>query len=177
MPELENVTVTSVKQGPEQEGQYGPYRWVSFTISDPDWEGIKFDYIPNKSKPVLNKGQVLRFLDYKEVQRGDYTNYRIQEFKAVVKEKPKPKPQPKGQLQPQAGPSDEKLSFYVSYAKDIQIALLPFMSKKFLETVTLGELAMDVMRVGKVMRENAQNPDDVGEPLPDDEPPHDDIPY
>jgi hypothetical protein len=169
---LYNVTITDVKTGPSGTNQYGDWQLYNLWIDDSDWKSEKFGYPQAGNKPVPEPGMKLAKLEFETVVRAgkdgkSFTNYDVKKIEPLqVSDKPvpgakpvpaktaTPAPQdsssqtadsPKPQSKPVPSVSAEKhLTFYVSYVKDLVIALIGSGSKEFKEA-TLHEICSKIV--------------------------------
>ena len=169
---LVNQTITKVYKGKSGQGEYGPWIAWNFNIEGDD---RKFSYFSGGKKPEPYEGAFIKLAKFEKVVKGQYTNYNVKELvfdtqNNETRQEPDQgppgdyeppgekdgyvdKPAVKQSLTPQS--SSEKLSFYVSYAKDIQTSLI--MTGNIQESATLKELGNEVMEVGIEMWKRATN--------------------
>ena len=167
---LANKTIGKVYKGKTGEGQYGPWVAWNFYVEGDD---RKFSYFSGGKKPEPFEGAFIQMLKYETVTKGKYTNHNVKEMALDNIEKQNNEPR----QEPDQGPpddyeppgekdgyvdkpttakssavrnGDEKLSFYVSYAKDLMVALID--KGEYSEGYTLDDAGRDVMRVGKAMQ-------------------------
>jgi len=178
---LANKTITKAYRGKTGEGQYGPWVAWNFTIEGDDrkfsyFSGGKkpepFDgaFIMMAKYETVTKGQYTNY-NVKELALGQPENNEPGQAPPAgpgwYGEKPKDDYEPPGKPnkeeshkqgafvpQPKPHPrNDEKISFFISYAKDLKVSLIE--KGEYPEGVTLQECANDVMTVGRDMWEKA----------------------
>lgn len=162
---LTNKVIGKCYEGKSGEGEFGP--WVAWNFHV-EGDNRKFSYFSGGKKPRPFEGAFIQMAKYETVKKGQYTNHNIKEL-ALGTQNYDPRQEPDGgppddYLPPGETPvktpvkttisrNDEKLSFYVSYAKDLSVALLN--KGEMPEGYTLDDAGKDVMRVGKMMHREA----------------------
>ena len=161
---LANKRITKVYRGKSGQGQYGPWTAWNFNIEGDD---RKFSYFSGGKKPEPKEGDFIAMMKFETVNDGKYTNYKAKEV-AFGQPDCEPRQDPPHDYEPpgehQAPPGtqkpaqqsprgDEKLSFYVSYAKDLKVALIN--QKEYPEGITLKECVNEVMQEGMRMQQIA----------------------
>ena len=118
MPQLNDFTITKVYEGKSGTSQYGD--WVAYNFYTNQTGDKKFGWFGGGKKITPIQGMQIAYMEYQVVQDGEYTNNKVS--KLVVKEgQPKPAPQQNNNNIPA---SDGPRSMYVSYAKDIAVAMI-----------------------------------------------------
>lgn len=158
MPYLTDVKFTKVLKKGSGENRYGPWQLYLCHIDAPEWKGIKLAYFKKENKPTPLQGMALQVLEYdtrKKIEDGKtYTDYIIKDFVPAEQESQATpvsvETSQQGDSQKPDKNSEEKASYYVSYAKDILIALIA--AEK--DTNGLPELCDLVVEAGLKMRNN-----------------------
>jgi len=160
---LGNVTIGKVYEGKSGEGEYGKWKAWNFYV---EGDERRFSYFSGGKKPEPFEGAFIKMAKLETVVKGKYTNHNIKEM-ALESQNNEPRQDPpddyeppgeqrrvvKDSLTPQ---NNEKISFYVSYAKDLQVAMITMGG---IPEITLQGLADEVMAVGIEMWKKANNPE------------------
>ena len=129
----------------------------------------KFSYFSGGKKSPPTEGAFIKLAKYEKVVKGQYTNYNVKELTFDTGQNNEPRQDPPDDYDPPGEPAkvtksvtlpkqgDEKISFYVSYAKDIATALI--MTGNVQEAATLDTLAAEVMETGIAMWKKANSPE------------------
>ena len=165
---LGNVTIGKVYKGKAGDGEYGPWQAWNFYV---EGDERKFSYFSGGKKPEPFEGAFIKMAKFETVTKGQYTNHNIKEMaledqnnetqqdspydyeppgEPTFSRNSISKPVVKQSLTPR---SDEKISFYVSYAKDLQVARITM--GHISNDVTLFELAGETMAAGLAMHKMA----------------------
>lgn len=115
-------------------------------------------------KPVPEKGMKIKHAEYEIEKKGQYTNYNIKKLELAGKEELPPEPTP----QQSQSNNNRDASFYVSYAKDLQVARIQADPSHF-KNIGLDILASNVVEVGLNMmrRVNGNTPINISENAPE----------
>ena len=168
---LGNVTIGKVYKGKAGDGEYGPWQAWNFYV---EGDERKFSYFSGGKKPEPFEGAFIKMAKFETVTKGQYTNHNIKEMaledqnnetqqdspydyeppgEPTFSRNSISKPVVKQSLTPR---SDEKISFYVSYAKDLQVARIA--QGHIHDAFSLETLASEVMETGIAMWKKANNP-------------------
>lgn len=164
MEHIVDCKVTKVYEGPTGEGEWGP--WQVYNLYLDKGEKKKFGWMCSgkKVKPVV--GMQLKHVGYEVEEDGGYTNYKIKELELAEEPKSTPHAIPNAKEDMGSIPSESKskvannrdASFYVSYMKDISIAIMT--SGGDLLTADLDVIARKVAKAGLVMMQESLNGDE-----------------
>lgn len=161
MEHLLNFTITKVyepqKEGKpiEGEGEYGAWKLYTFYTDKTDKE--KFSFMWGEKKPRPTKGLKIKHMEYEEEKKGQYTNLNVKKLELPEQEKSSsPESSPKTTSQPK--PNNTSASFYVSYAKDIAVALIT-LGKDLteLDAIALHATKVGLRMMNTVNEDNTQN--------------------
>ena len=172
---LANKTIGKAYKGKTGQGEYGPWIAWNFYI---DGDDRKFSYFSGGKKPEPFEGAFIKMAKFETVTKGQYTNFNIKEMAlGDNQQNNEPRQDPPEDYEPPGEPAKvtkpvtlpnqsvvhgktilptnqpEKISFYISYAKDLKVSLIE--KGEYPEGVTLQECADDVMTVGRDMWEKA----------------------
>lgn len=173
---LTNTNFTKVfKTDKTGDGRDGEWILYDCYVDAPGWERTKLAFFETvgKSTVIPEKGMAAQVVEYKQTVKGKFTNYTITKIVPVEgTTTPQPKARPKEEHTPQPARSngriEEKPSFYISYAKDIAVALI----EKEMDLNRLPEICEMVVSAGLGMLDGIIF--DTGrakqEPTPDDPP-------
>ena len=194
MPTLTNVIVNKVYKGASGTGQYGDWQAFNFYVKGDD---RKFSCFGSTLMP--KEGMAIVALEYEEEESQSkkdgkwYTNNNVKtimladEGQQVSQNAPQTAPEPRSET---ISPTkrDSSLTMYISYAKDLTVALLNHKSEQ-VQNFTVEELANIVVQVGMNMYDKANNTPEklpvkdqtideyIEEMTSDDEPPIGEEPY
>jgi len=138
----------------EGEGKHGDWKLYNFYTDKTKKE--TFTFMWGEGKPKLKQGIKIKHMEYEEEKDGQYTKLNVKKME-LEEDKPEPKPtDTSSQLQSNG---NREASFYVAYAKDIQVALIqanPMQYKK----ADLDDLAKIVVNIGLMMADMVSSPVD-----------------
>lgn len=123
---LTNVKFTKVFKGKSGEGQYGPWQIWDCYINIEEWKDTKLSFFESNKNPTPVQGMTATVVEIEEQVKGEYVNYVIKNIETKV-QAPVPKPRPQVTKENSTEPNhnnNHQASFYVSYAKDIAVALI-----------------------------------------------------
>jgi len=146
--QLTNVKVTDAKKVKEGEGEYGPWELWNLTL-----DGQKYSWFRSEKDPSPQSGMVVAFAEYKEEQKGQYTNRNINGKSLKWGEKAPDK----AQAASKGGYSDFPSSMLFSYIKDIVIAKASFATPRDAldEIITLFKYAQKALAEPEVKDDNS----------------------
>ena len=145
MPEhLTDFIITKVFEGPSGEGEYG--LWQVYNFYTDKTEKKKFSWFGGDKKILPVDGMEVDYMEFDEEQKGKYTNYTVK--KLALKEKNK-SAENSSQTTSQPQPINGQVSYYVSYVKDIAVAILS--NGGNLETADLNSIAQRIGKAGLIM--------------------------
>ena len=188
MQTLTNVEVGKVFKGKSGEGQYGPWQIHDVYLRD---DKRKLTYF-EKDGLIPEAGMIIQVLKFEVVQKGEYTNYTVKEltpdpnwYSGKEPEIPHQKP-PSVAGSTQGVKRDSSVTMYVSYAKDLMVALLGVEDGHYFG-MTLEDIAGIVAQTGVIMYDKVNGIEKIVEEdpnlgwtftqdTPDDEPPFPDEP-
>ena len=158
---LTDVKIGKVYPGKTGTSEYGEWQAWNFYIDGmPD---LKLSYFSGGKKSPPVEGASVKFIEYDIVTKGEYTNNNVKTMNlssasqqaAPKQDGPPDDYEPPGNLPkglkmiiPPPSPPKEA-SFYISYAKDIQVAMME--NAMTPPGLTLDELCQEVVTVGLKM--------------------------
>ena len=145
MEHITDCKITQVHKGPSGESEWGPWQVYNLYL---DKSELKFSWMGGPKKWVPKEGAQVKHIGYEVEVKGEYTNYRIKELDLPESNKP---PEPK----PKANGNNHEASFYVSYMKDIAVAILN--NGDNLETANLDLIAKRIGKAGLIMMQEGMN--------------------
>lgn len=154
-----DVEITKVYEGKSGEGEYGPWTAYNFYVKDDE---RKFSWFKSDSKPIMPvKGMQIKLMEYVVKQSGEYTNYNVSRIilhgdahkKAETRELVDNK-----KFVPQKSSRNSSLTMYISYAKDLLVALMIHCDY---EKVGFNELVDMVVDEGVRMYDRAHGVSDI----------------
>ena len=170
---LTNVTIRKVYPGKTGESEYGPWQVWNFYLEG--HEKLKLNYFSGEEKPIPVEGAALKLIEYDIVTKGGYTNNNVKQFVlAVAKEKsdsppgdyeppgdPLPEMKHNGKIDaPKPSPKptiDSSITMYISYSKDIAVALIETGHWVINENTVFRDIAEHVVTVGLEMYQKVNN--------------------
>ena len=180
MEQLAQVTIDKVYKSKPIQGQHGEYHIYNFTV---EGDNRKFSCIPNQKISTPIEGAEIPYMEFSHsTNTGSdgkvYDNYRVAEMKVMGGGTPNPQPNPKPAPPRPGNGRDSSLTMYISYAKDIIVALINQGRVEPPDT-----LCFAAVKLGKEMYDLANKVDSQpsqGSSMPQDEPPpytDDQIPF
>lgn len=157
MEHIVDAKITKVYKGPDGESEYGTWQVYNLYLDKGDKK--KFGYMQSGKKPVPIEGMAVKHIEYEvKTTKKDgktYTNYDIKKMEVANEEigeaQARTHELAQKTLDEYIPPKNNKdASFYVSYAKDLQIALIQARPPDFDET-TLDELVSNVAWAGTLL--------------------------
>lgn len=145
MEHLTDVVISKVYEGKSDVGKYGP--WTAFNLYL-EGQDKKFSWFGGDKKITPVEGMHLKHVGYEIKQDGEYTNYNIKEME-LMEDSPQPSPSSTPPPLPGKAPNGREASFYVSYMKDIAVAVLNCGGG--LEQTDLDAIARKIAQAGLVM--------------------------
>ena len=157
-----NKKIKKVYKGKLGESEYGPWQAWNFYLEGV--KDIKFSYFSGGDKPVPVEGRMVKHIEYEVVTKDGYTNNNVKKLVYYPREpdnEPRQEPdqgppgdyEPPGELPknpPTSQKPDSSISFYVSYAKDLMVAMIE--RDGMPESLpSLTDAADEVVRVGTEM--------------------------
>jgi len=162
MPTLTNVIVNKVYEGKSGEGQYGPWQAYNFYVRGDVRKFSCFD-----SKLVPREGMAIDALEFEEEQKAKdgkwYTNNNIktvilpdtqEAVSNIQRQVNQAAPQTVSEPRSATNKRDSSLTMYISYAKDIAVALLNHKSEQ-VHNFTVEEIGDIIVQVGINMYDKA----------------------
>jgi hypothetical protein len=136
---ITNTKITEVNRIKSGESGYGPYTIWNFWVEG--HKNLKLSYLQGEDMPAPVEGMVIKMLEYEIKKDGRFTNQKVVQF-VPMGNRSKAAPEPltdgepdwvsEGLEEPKQEPNQEDLhvkpdssiSFYVSYAKDLAVAMV-----------------------------------------------------
>lgn len=161
METITNVEVSKVYPGPKGEGEYGPWQIWNFYLKD---DKRKFSFF-EKDGLIPQEGMQIQVLKFEVKQKGEYTNHDVKELTLQADWYDGKEPESSEAVQSTISTKrDSSVTMYISYAKDLMVALL---ASGAYPGLTLEQAADLVTQVGMMMQDEA---DDDGSAQPNTDP-------
>jgi len=154
---LTNIEISKVYKGKSGESEYGPWQAYNFYVKGYDH---KFGYFQKKGGIVPVQGMKILVLEYEINQRGEYTNYDVKRIELLKdtsqlgQKPPQAASEPRGSTQ-----RDSSLTMYISYAKDLMVALMSVSNfgafPTHFQDYSFEDMCNDVVKRGMAMQDMA----------------------
>ena len=143
-----DAMITKVYKGPNGKGEHGP--WQVYNIYLNKGDDKKFGYMQSGNKSIPTVGMGIKHIEYDVEISGKYTNYKVKKLELVEDEPTSQPEQVPSKYRASTEQPNSNASFYVSYAKDLEIQLMQTDPAHF-DGMSFHDIVKEVVFAGLTM--------------------------